>query len=143
MKYIFNKNETNFSLDNFDIIHQHGIWLPQSIITKNCSKNKIKIISPHGLLQPEALKNSKVKKFLSYYLYEKNNLNNANYFFACSDNEAVNLRNFGIKQPIITIPNGISLDWLQSPKTKEREIKGSTYDSKRKKFYFFYQESMN
>jgi glycosyltransferase involved in cell wall biosynthesis len=98
----------------FDIIHQHGIWLPISKLTTQAKKDfKIKtIIQPHGYLEPYRLKKAKLKKALSYQLFEKENLEKCDLLLACSYQEYENLRSIFPSKAIAVIPNGISLDFL-------------------------------
>ena len=48
----------------YEIIHQHGVWLPISFLTTKFSKqrNKISIIQPHGYLEPYRISMSMLKK---------------------------------------------------------------------------------
>ncbi len=101
----------DFLEQNFDLIHNHGIWTyPDIVATKWVNKYcKPYLLSPHGMLDPWAVKNSKLKKKLAYLFYEKNNLNKVTCFHALCESEANAIRNFGIKKPIAIIPNGIDL----------------------------------
>ena len=49
------------------------------------------------------------RKLLSTFLYERNCLSSAACLQAGSQNELVSARNFGLKNPICVIPNGIDL----------------------------------
>ena len=53
---------------NYDIIHQHGIFLPISLFSILRNKNTKLVISPHGYLEPEKLKVSKLKKNIVLWL---------------------------------------------------------------------------
>lgn len=102
------------NLNNFDIIHQHGIWTGESIVTSIWRKigKKPVIISPHGSLDPWGLNISVWKKKLALFFFEKNNLNKSNCLHALSINEAKNIHAFGLYRPIAIIPNGIQETWL-------------------------------
>lgn len=110
------------SKNNFDIIHQHGIFVPLSILTIFFRRWSKIIINPHGYLEPDKLKVSKIKKKIVLYLYENYNLKKANCIIACSKKEAISLRNYGLKQPIGIIPNGIDNSMLESKISKTEII---------------------
>ena len=111
------KNLSNLihSLSNFDVIHQHGIWLPISNLAQKAgSKYKIPIIiQPHGYLEPYALQMSKFKKRISYYLFEKKNLELCRLLVACSDKERISLEKLFPNKDIAVIPNGIPKDFIE------------------------------
>lgn len=96
----------------YDIIHVNTIWTWASHIPIRFAKhyNKPLIISPHGMLYPQALKVSAWKKKLILPLFLKNDLKNANCIHATSEEEAAHIRSFGIDVPIAVIPNCICLD---------------------------------
>ncbi len=100
---------------NYDIIHQHGIFLPISLFSILRNKNTKLVISPHGYLEPEKLKVSKLKKNIVLWLFEKRNLKYADCLVACSIQEAEALRDFGLKQPIAILPNGVNNEFIQTP----------------------------
>ena len=55
------------------LVHTHGLWLYPSIATTAYSQ-KLKrpyLISPHGMLDPWALKNSRWKKRIAWALFEQ------------------------------------------------------------------------
>lgn len=93
--------------NNINIIHQHGIFLPISWISLLVNKKLKIIINPHGFLETEKLKVSSFRKKLALLLFEKRNLNNCDCLVACSNQEAIALRNFGLSQPIVILPNGV------------------------------------
>lgn len=112
-----------YALKSFDLIHQHGVWLPLSIFTSAASKKVKTVISPHGLLEPDRLAMSAWKKKISRKLYEDRNLNNCSCLVACSEQEARGFRKFGLMQPIVIIPNGISDDWFNKPSNTKNNVK--------------------
>lgn len=103
------------SRNDFDIIHQHGIWLPVSISSLLISSKKTKrVISPHGFLNKNALTISSLKKNISASLFENRNLKRAACLHACSSFEADFFRDYGLQQDIALIPNGIDDQFLQA-----------------------------
>lgn len=94
-----------------DIQHAHGIWQYPSIIDL-AAKNKSKVpyvISPRGMLDPWALRNSAWKKKLAGWLFENRHLRGAACIHALCESEAESIRAYGLKNPIAVIPNGIDL----------------------------------
>ena len=128
------------SKNNFDIIHQHGIFVPLSILTIFFRRWSKIIISPHGYLEPDKLKVSKIKKKIVLYLYENYNLKKANCIIACSKKEAISLRNYGLKQPIGIIPNGIDNSMLETKisKTEKSSFKKKYNINPDKKVLLFF-----
>lgn len=108
-------------MKGFDLIHQHGIWLPTSLLTSWASRHLQTIISPHGLLEPFRLSLSQRKKRFVGAIYENRNLRNARCLSACSLQEAIGLRAYGLNQEIAIIPNGVSGALLDIQHDKDRE----------------------
>ena len=96
---------------NPQVLHTHGIWTYLSIGVPRWSRKNHKpyIISPHGMLDAWALDNSKIKKKLAAALYERRHLRGAACLHALCQSEAKSIREFGLKNPIATIPNGIEI----------------------------------
>jgi poly(glycerol-phosphate) alpha-glucosyltransferase len=94
-----------------DIIHTHGIWQYPSVATlawhKKCAGPYL--VSPHGMLDPWALKNSAWKKRAARMLYEGSHLRRAACLRALCESEARSMRAYGLRNPICVIPNGIDL----------------------------------
>jgi len=100
----------------FDVVHQHCIWLANSRITLQLrgKHNVPSVVAPHGSLEPWALQRSSLKKRIALPLYERENLQNASCLHALSEQEVGGFRDFGLKNHVAVIPNGISHSWLES-----------------------------
>ena len=100
----------------FNVIHQHGIWTGISRVTYKLSKkhNISSVVAAHGSLESWALKRSKWKKKIVSHLYEYQNLNKAACLHATAEAEVTDFRKFGLLNPAAVIPNGISDKWLNS-----------------------------
>ena len=100
-----------------DISHTHGLWLYSSVATKNYSreKNRPYLISPHGMLDPWALKNSPWKKKIAWGLFEGEHLRRARCIRALCPSEARSVRQLQLKNDIAVIPNGIDLPTGPAP----------------------------
>jgi poly(glycerol-phosphate) alpha-glucosyltransferase len=90
-----------------DLIHLHGLWQYTSIAALRSNIPYITTI--HGMLDQWAIKNSWLKKFLASLLYEKSALKNAKCLHAITEQEYIDIRNFGLTNPVCIIPNGIDL----------------------------------
>lgn len=98
-----------------DLVHAHGLWLRSSGQSHRwCQKNEIPyIVSPHGMLDPWAVKNSAWKKKLAGVWFEYAHLNDAACLHALCESEADSIRQFGQKNPVCVIPNGIELPTVE------------------------------
>lgn len=99
-------------IHGYDIVHANTIWTWPTHLTAITSRNfnKPLLISPHGMLYPQALKVSAWKKRLIGKLFVRKDLNMANCIHATSEQEMIHIRNYGIKRPIAVIPNCLVLD---------------------------------
>ena len=101
------------------VIHVHGLWMyPGWLARKLCEETgAVRIVSPHGMLEPWALQNSRWKKRLAAWAFENQNLRTASCLHALCATEAENFRHYGLKNPIAIIPNGIDL-----PESREQKV---------------------
>lgn len=101
-----------------DLVHAHGLWLRSSAESHRwCKSSRTPyVISPHGMLDPWAVQNSAWKKKLAGYWFESAHLNGAACLHALCDSEADSIRQFGQKNPVCVIPNGIELPLLEGGK---------------------------
>lgn len=122
----------------FDIIHQHGIWTGASSATLIFSqKKKIKtIIAPHGSLNKWVLNLSGWKKKIALAAYEKKNLRLASCLHATSENEIADFRDFGLKNPIAYIENGIQEKYL-SVKGNDKKFRAQFRVENEKRILFY------
>jgi glycosyltransferase involved in cell wall biosynthesis len=97
--------------ENIQLIHDHGLWLPCNH-GASVSAHRLGlplVISPRGMLEPWALNFKKWKKKCAWWLWVRSDLNRGSGFCATSEQEALNIRKLGFKQPIAVIPNGVTL----------------------------------
>ncbi len=93
-----------------DILHVHSIWMYPSVVARRWAREaRPYVVSPHGLLKPQALRNSRWKKRLAALLYENEHLRRAACLHALNAAEAEAFRAYGLKNPICVIPNGTTL----------------------------------
>lgn len=103
-----------------DIQHMHGIWMYQSHVNRRTARaaNTPYVISPRGMLDAWALRNSGWKKKISGALYEQKHLRDAACLHALCESEAASMREFGLTNPICVIPNAVDLPEI-SPVDRE------------------------
>jgi poly(glycerol-phosphate) alpha-glucosyltransferase len=94
-----------------DILHAHGLWMYTSVASLTvCRREKLAlIVTPHGTLNPYALRISSWKKKMAIWLYEGARLRKAACLHAQSESEAASIRAMGLRNPICVIPNGQEL----------------------------------
>ena len=97
-----------------DIQHVHGIWMYHSRINRIIARrnNVPYIVSPHGMLDPWAVQNSRWKKKVVGWLYENRHLRDADCIHALCESEANSIRAYGLKNPICVIPNAVDIPKL-------------------------------
>ncbi len=109
---------------NPDLLHVHGLWMYSSIAAVRWGRGrKPYVVSPHGMLDPWALRNSRLKKRISAVLYENRHLQGAACVHALNQTEAGAIRACGIRNPICVIPNGVELP----EETEVSDFKKSRY----------------
>ncbi len=98
------------SADNGVIIQDHGLWLPSNhaVASFATSKNVLRVVTPRGMMSAWAMANGRVKKKLSWRLFQERDLRTATAFHATSEMEADEIRELGFEQPIAVVPNGVS-----------------------------------
>jgi len=100
-----------------DILHVHGLWMYPSVAALRWKGRERRpyIISPHGMLDPWAVRNSGWKKKLAGLLYENNHLKVASCIHALCRSEYESIRSYGLDNPVAIIPNGVDLPDLSKP----------------------------
>lgn len=96
-----------------DLVHIHGIWCYAELAAADMHLPYI--VSPHGMLDPWALKNSQWKKKIFAALFEHRVFENAAAIHALCKAEAEETEVFHPGKRIVTIPNGIDLPSESSP----------------------------
>lgn len=112
-----------------DLVHVHGLWKDQQWAALQWQKhtNKPVIVSPHGMLDPWALRNSAWKKRIVEKLFARDALDRATCIHALCISEVDAIRSYGLKNPVALIPNGVELPSINistsenhSPNRKKR-----------------------
>ena len=93
-----------------DVLHTQGIWMYPSLAEMEWSAGRRQyVVSPQGMLDPWALRNSAWKKKIAGLLYENRHLRGAACLHALNESEARSMRAYGLRNPICVIPNGVDL----------------------------------
>jgi glycosyltransferase involved in cell wall biosynthesis len=94
-----------------DLLHVHGLWMYHSYAAYAWTKSTRRphVVSPHGMLEPWAIRNSGWKKALASAVYEQRNLQTASCLHALTFAELQDMRALGLKKPVAVIPNGVAL----------------------------------
>ena len=102
------------ALERFEpeVIHSHGLWTYLSLAALQVHKRRQVplVISPHGMLDPWALALSSRKKRLVARLFQDEQLRRASVVHALNAAEARAIRAYGVRGPVVTIPNGVAID---------------------------------
>ncbi|MDB9518301.1 glycosyltransferase [Roseofilum reptotaenium CS-1145] len=102
-------------IQDYDLIHTHYLFSYASTCAAVIAKyHKTPYIRRTiGQLSPWALAQSRGKKQLYSLLIERHNLNQAAAIHCTSDGEALDVRNYGITAPTVTISLGVEIPEIQ------------------------------
>lgn len=107
-------------IHNYDLVHINTIWTwPSHLSVRRAKSAEVPIvISPHGMLYPQALKVSSWKKRFIGRLYVNGDLKVADCLHATSQEEAKHMRDYGLTNPIAVIPNCLDVSKYPHPRTQ-------------------------
>jgi len=94
-----------------DLIHSHGLWMYPDLAARQAARRADvpMLVSPHGMLDPWALRNSGWKKRLAGRLFTDKTLHSAACIHALCESEYHSIREYGLRNPVCVIPNGVDL----------------------------------
>ncbi len=94
-----------------DVLHVHGLWSYASVACLQVARKDDRpyVISPHGMLDPGALRFSPGKKRIASLLFQREHLERAAVVHALSLVEARGIRAAGYSGAIAVLPNGVDL----------------------------------
>ncbi len=97
---------------SYDLYHTQAVWQYTTYIASKIARKKGKpyIITPRGMLYPQALMKSTFLKKMMFALSLKSDLNKATVVQATSIGEMQHLRNLGVTSPIAVIPNPVYIE---------------------------------
>jgi len=109
-----------------DLVHQHGIWLADqgTVLHWQRRGERAVVVSPHGMLDPWALRNSAWKKKLAGMLFANKALRQATCIHALCRSEVESIRAYGLSNPVALVPNAVELPVLnqREPSGAERSL---------------------
>ena len=101
------KHYIDENISQYDLVHVHGLWL--YIHHLSCSTAKEMglpyVLTPHGMLYPDALHRSYWKKWPLLQLCFKRDIMQAACIHVTCKEELQHVRDFGYRGPIALIPN--------------------------------------
>lgn len=106
------KNMVDFlRQSDYDIYHTNGMWMHVNHITCSVAREKKRpyVITPHGMLYPEALARSAWKKWPLRKLWFDGDIHDANCIHVTCQDEMTHLRAFGYNGPIALIGNPVDV----------------------------------
>jgi glycosyltransferase involved in cell wall biosynthesis len=97
------------------IFHVHGLWLMPNVYPSTVARRyRVPLIlAPRGMLGPEALKFSRYRKYLMWYAVQKAAVEAASCLHATSEQEYLEIRDFGLRRPVAVVPNGVDVPAVQ------------------------------
>ena len=97
---------------NHPVVHLHGVWEP--IIKQSASAAAAKkvpyILTPHGMLHPWSLSQSKWKKKIALLLGYRKMLKQATAIHALNRDEVQHIEKLGLNVPCQAMPNGVFME---------------------------------
>lgn len=111
-----------------DVVHNHGLWLMPNVAAARVARRAAKpfVLSPRGMLAPEALAFSRRTKQVFWRLLQGPALGDLACLHVTSLQERDETRAFGLTAPVAVIPNGVDLPELRGarpvPRDGRREV---------------------
>jgi poly(glycerol-phosphate) alpha-glucosyltransferase len=108
-----------------DLVHLHGLWTYGSIAARIWTRKTGHplVVSTHGMVDPWALRHGALKKWIAGAAYEWANLRDASCIHALTEGEVKALNDWGFRENIIKIPNGVDLPKrTYSPQSSKRVL---------------------
>jgi glycosyltransferase involved in cell wall biosynthesis len=126
-EFIFSKALTQWlwqNTSNYDLLDNHYLFSYAPTCAAAIARHK-KVpytVRTMGQLTPWALAQGRLKKQLYSFLIERRNLNGAAAVHCTATAEAVDVQNFGVKSPTITLPLGVNPpEWIDDAAEKLRQ----------------------
>lgn len=114
------------------LVHLHGVWdwhLHRDV--QWCRRHGVRyVFSPHGMLEPWALRAKRLKKQLAWWLYQRRDLQGSQFLLATAASEGEQLKRLGLRSPIVVYPNGVQIPCRIAMMVGERERKRALFLSR-------------
>ncbi|MER8867813.1 glycosyltransferase [Mesorhizobium sp. M0751] len=94
-----------------EILHTHGLWMMPNVYPAQIAKtHKVPfVVSTRGMLSPAALEYSKSIKSVFWVIAQRAAIEAASLIHATSEQEYEDIRAFGLRQPVVILPNGVGI----------------------------------
>lgn len=129
--YGYSRNIKQYLNDTeYDIYHANGLWMHCNHVTcvEARKKGKPYIITPHGMLYPNALRRSYWKKLPLLKLCFNKDIMHATCLHATCMQEKDNIRAFGYRGPVAVIGNPANIpSYINELKGRDTERQVSTF----------------
>ena len=113
-----------------DVCHIHGVWnVPEWWASYLARAAQVPyVVSPRGMLQPQAMQRGRTRKAVAYSLLERRNLSGAALLHATSDQEADAIGELHLGVKVAVVPNGVDVCPAQQAVKGYRERLGIPRD---------------
>jgi glycosyltransferase involved in cell wall biosynthesis len=103
------------ALTRADVCHIHGVWnVPEWWASRLARAAGVPyVVSPRGMLQPQAMQRGRWRKAVAYSLLERRNLEGAALLHATSEQEADAINGLQLGVPVAVVPNGVDFGAAQ------------------------------
>lgn len=117
------QHRLNDDIQSIDIVHNHSLWeFPNHYASASAARTDTPVtFTIHGTLEPWAIRRSRWKKRLIGWLYQNRDLRRATCLHTNSFSEIAGLREYGLKNPVAVVPNGVDL------KPFDRQVDGPRF----------------
>lgn len=111
-------------ISKYDVVHIHGVWtFPVYFALRYCKSTGTPcILSPHGMLQPWALRRSALKKLAFYLLFLLRVKSSVAAVCAITDSEKKCAEKILLRQRKYLIPHGANVKGIFNEKKKENNM---------------------
>lgn len=108
---------------DYDIYHTNGLWMHINHATAATARRKGRpsVVTPHGMLYPDALRRSYWKKWPLMKLWFNRDITSADCIHATCRQEMDNIRLFGYRGPVAVIPNPVAMPECVTTVANDRE----------------------
>ncbi|MCY2952918.1 MAG: glycosyltransferase [Planctomycetota bacterium] len=115
------RHEMHRRLPDFDIIHIHSVWDPFAKAAADVARRHHRpyVLAPHGMLDPWAMQQARLKKRIALFLGYRRMLNDAAFLHVLNSDEQDLLGPLNLRCPLQLIPNGIALESLNPLPSKD------------------------
>ena len=132
-QHFFNKSSLKEIISKYDIVHIFGIWnmFLQYVIIASKEIGKKVIISPIGYLERWSMQQSRIKKKIALFFYQKKNLEKVDCIHVTSISELNSLKDLNLKNPnIINLEHGKISIFAKNLKFKKKSVKTALFFSR-------------